>query len=146
MTKPRTEATTSGGSRNLTHTVEAGQTYYSISKYYGITVDDLLEANSLSMSDRLAVGQKLTVRNVQPGYPVGQSVTVTTPRSATTTTPDVQNTPATPSAGPAYHVVAKGETLYSISRQYGVTVEQLVAWNKLTGMNARLGQKLKVSE
>ncbi|MEZ0608953.1 LysM peptidoglycan-binding domain-containing protein [Fibrella sp. WM1] len=145
MTKPRTEAAPSSGGRTMTHTVEAGQTYYSISKYYGVTVDELLDANSLSLDNKLSVGQKLSVRNVQPGYPVGQPVTVTPPRSTTTTTEEPE-APVTPPAGPTYHVVAKGETLYSISRQYSVTVEQLVEWNKLPDMNARLGQKLKVSE
>ncbi|WP_148289438.1 LysM peptidoglycan-binding domain-containing protein [Fibrella aestuarina] len=147
MTRPRTEAAPNSGGRTMTHTVEAGQTYYSISKYYGVTVDDLLAANSLSLDNKLAVGQKLSVRNVQPGYPVGQPVTVTPPRSTTTTTTTEEpEAPVTPPTGPVYHVVAKGETLYSISRQYSVTVEQLVEWNKLPDMNARLGQKLKVSE
>jgi LysM repeat protein len=44
------------------------------------------------------------------------------------------------------HVVNKGETLYSISKQYGVTVTQLMKFNQLSkGAVINPGQKLKVS-
>lgn len=46
---------------------------------------------------------------------------------------------------PKYHTVAKGETLGTIARKYGVTVKQLVSWNNLSNPDAlKLGQKLKV--
>lgn len=140
MTKPKTEATPGSG-RTLTHVVSAGQTFYSVSRYYGVNVDALLEANGLTLEDRLAVGQKLTVPNVPAGYPSAQPVTGS---AATQPVPD--EPAASVATGPAYHTVAKGETLYSIAKQYNVTVEQLVEWNKLRDQTARLGQKLKVSE
>ena len=44
------------------------------------------------------------------------------------------------------HVVKKGETLYSISKLYGVTLTQLMGFNKLSkGAVINPGQKLKVS-
>jgi len=43
------------------------------------------------------------------------------------------------------HVVKKGETLYSISKQYGLSVAQLMTFNKLSkGAVINPGQKLKV--
>lgn len=44
-----------------------------------------------------------------------------------------------------YHTVAKGETLYRIARQYGVTVDDLKAWNNLTSNLIKVGQKLRVT-
>ena len=46
----------------------------------------------------------------------------------------------------AVHVVSAGETMYSISRRYGLTVEQLRTYNNI-GKDAaiRPGQKLKLS-
>lgn len=44
-----------------------------------------------------------------------------------------------------YHTVAKGETLYRIARQYGITVEDLKNWNNLTSNLIKVGQKLRVS-
>jgi LysM repeat protein len=56
-------------------------------------------------------------------------------------TPQLQQQKSTPK----YHTVASGETLGSIARKYGVTVKQLVEWNKLSNPDAlKLGQKLKV--
>ena len=43
--------------------------------------------------------------------------------------------------------VRSGDTLSSIARRYNTTVNQLVAWNKLSNANLiRVGQRLKVSE
>jgi len=47
---------------------------------------------------------------------------------------------------PTYHTVVQGETLYRISRKYGVTVRQLKLWNKLSNNNILIGQRLIVSQ
>lgn len=44
-----------------------------------------------------------------------------------------------------YHTVSRGETLYGISRQYGVRVQDLKDWNNLTSDLILVGQKLVVS-
>lgn len=43
-----------------------------------------------------------------------------------------------------YHTVQPKETLYGISKMYGVTVEQLQQWNKISDNNIQIGQKLIV--
>ena len=44
------------------------------------------------------------------------------------------------------HLVRKGDTLYSISKQYGLSVSQLMALNKLSkGAVINPGQSLKIS-
>lgn len=47
---------------------------------------------------------------------------------------------------PTYYTVVKGDTLYRISRTYGVTVEQLKRWNNLTDNIISIGQRLVVSQ
>jgi len=47
---------------------------------------------------------------------------------------------------PAVHVVKPGETLYRISRRYGVTVEKVRKWNKLPDDIIEVGQKLIVGQ
>ena len=42
------------------------------------------------------------------------------------------------------HIVQKGETLYALSKQYEVSVENLKEWNKLTGTNINTDQSLVV--
>jgi LysM repeat protein len=41
--------------------------------------------------------------------------------------------------------VQAGETLYAISRKFGVTPEQIIAWNRLSGNAISIGQVLTVS-
>jgi membrane-bound lytic murein transglycosylase D len=41
--------------------------------------------------------------------------------------------------------VAKGETLYRISKDYGVSVQDLKEWNRLADNTIHVGQKLIVS-
>ncbi|NID09783.1 LysM peptidoglycan-binding domain-containing protein [Fibrivirga algicola] len=151
MMSDRPEATTPGSTkgRTMRHTIEAGQTYYSLSRYYGVRVDDLLAANNLTLGDKLSVGQTLVVQNVPAGYPTGQptsapaAVPAGAPRSGSPIPP---TTVAPPVSEPTYHVVAKGETLYRISKTYNVTVEQLMQWNDLRDLGVKEGQKLKVSQ
>lgn len=52
----------------------------------------------------------------------------------------------TPCSKSQYHDVQKGETLYSISKQYQTDVEQLTTWNNLENPDMiYIGQKLKVA-
>lgn len=44
-----------------------------------------------------------------------------------------------------YHTVAKGETLYRISKQYGVSVQEIKDWNSLADNTIHVGQKLMVN-
>jgi LysM repeat protein len=49
------------------------------------------------------------------------------------------------SEGSGSHTVAKGETLYRISKDYGVSVQDLKEWNRLADNTIHVGQKLIVS-
>lgn len=42
------------------------------------------------------------------------------------------------------HLVVKGDTLYNISKRFGVTVEQIKLWNNLMDGSIKLGQELKI--
>jgi murein DD-endopeptidase MepM/ murein hydrolase activator NlpD len=42
------------------------------------------------------------------------------------------------------HTAAAGETLFSISRQYGISVDQLKEWNNLQNAELKIGQSLFV--
>ncbi len=45
-----------------------------------------------------------------------------------------------------FHTVVKGETLYRLSKEYGVTVDDLKAWNNLVDNTIHVGQQLVVSK
>lgn len=126
--RPVSPAAPSGNRLGTTHTVEPGQTYYSISRLYGLTVDELLTMNNMTMGNVLEVGRQLTVRAMPSVKPVQPSRT----------------TPSGTSPGVSYHTVAKGETLFRISKIYNVTIEQIQNWNNLTDVGVKVGQKLKI--
>ncbi|GAA4447946.1 hypothetical protein GCM10023189_05040 [Nibrella saemangeumensis] len=129
-TRPVTPAATVPSGAAATHSVLPGQTYYSISRLYGLTVDQLLALNSLTVNDKLSVGQELVVR----------SAGSTTNRVPSTRTAVPSSAPATPQ----YHTVMKGETMYRISKQYGVSIEQIQEWNQLSDVTVREGQRIRI--
>ncbi|MFC0604806.1 muramidase family protein [Winogradskyella pulchriflava] len=99
---------------NNFHTVEKGQTLYSLAKQYNITVDELKQQNKLT-SNIIKVGQKLRVSNFDSNV-VTNNLSVWT--------------------------VSKGDTLYSIAKKNGITVQQLKDLNGLTDNLIKVGQKL----
>jgi membrane-bound lytic murein transglycosylase D len=103
--------------------VEAGQTFYSISKMYDVTVNDIFYWNNLAQDAKLLSGQKLTIR------PVGNTLDQQ-PKAEEFTN----------------HTVAQGETMFSISQKYGVKVDQIKEWNELPDTGVKIGQQLKIKK
>ena len=83
------------------HTVEKGQTLFSLAKYYSATVDEVIALNP-DCANGLKIGQVLKI--------------------AITATPPAQTVPA---KNGATYVVKAGDTLYSISRMYGISADEL---------------------
>ena len=86
--------------------------------------------------------------------PVRKSPVVPTPDPADLTASGLGMNPETGSTdsmhgsmrSSAVHTVKPGETLYRISRQYGVTVDKVRKWNKLPDDIIEVGQKLIVGQ
>lgn len=51
-----------------------------------------------------------------------------------------------PIPGEDYYIVKKGDTLYSISRKFGVSVNELKGYNNLTNNTLSIGQYLKIPQ
>ena len=120
---------------DITYKVEKGDTLYSISRKYQITVAELRTANNLSENDVIKVGQKLIIPDADIGTAAALSSTKTAGSSASAST-----------AKTVEYVVAKGDTLYGIARKNGMTVTDLMAINNLDSSAViKVGQKLKVS-
>jgi LysM repeat protein len=76
----------------LEHTIQKGDTLYSISRTYGLSLDELCKANKIESSSVLKAGQRLVIPQI------AQNIKYT---------------------------VEKGDTLYSIARVNGMTVDEL---------------------
>ncbi|SMG28476.1 LysM domain-containing protein [Marivirga sericea] len=110
------------------HTVEAGETIYSISKQYDITQDEIMNWNDLQ-STNLDIGQKLWVSRS------GESIAMKKEKDPAEKTDNKKE---------IVHTVDMGETIYSISKQYGVTQSKIIELNNLKDNNIAVGQKLIV--
>lgn len=66
------------------------------------------------------------------------------PGTSPVTPPATTDPTTTPVTNRQYHAVAAGETLYGISRRYGMTVEELKRLNQLTTNTISIGQQLRV--
>jgi membrane-bound lytic murein transglycosylase D len=45
-----------------------------------------------------------------------------------------------------YYIVRKGDTLFNIAKRFGVSVDLIRQWNKLSGVDIRLGQQLMIKK
>lgn len=102
------------------HTVQSGEYLYSIANAYGVTVEQLRAWNGL-VSDMVFVGDQLIVNGSSAG-------------TTTTTTSSTAGT----------YTVQPGDVLVNIAARYGVTVENLVAWNGLSSDWLNVGDVLVV--
>ena len=122
------EIRTTASSGEEFHVVQGGQTYYSISKAYGLSVKDLYELNDLNESSRLKSGQRLRVKKVDSEAPASAQSS------------------GTSQSGTKTHTVASGETLFRISQTYHTNVEDIKRLNNMSGNSVMVGQKLKIPQ
>jgi len=109
------------------HLVKQGETLYAISKNYGVGVTDLLSWNDLNITTGIKPGQYLKVR-----APILDTIDAIA---------DV-NTPSEVKI--IIHEVKPTDTLYSVARQYNVTIKELMDWNKKEDLSLSLGEKIKI--
>lgn len=97
------------------YTVKPGDSLWSISKMFNLSVEELKAANNLT-NNLLSVGQVLKIP-----------------------TRDV------PKAGEyIVYTVKPNDTLYSIAKAYGITPEELISYNNLGGTLLSIGQQLLI--
>ncbi len=110
---------------NVNHIVEQGETLYGLAKRYGVTVDDLIAANP----------------EAEKGLKIGQKVVIPTPSVTTVdanqqvrdafgnNTSTISQVAVPTGSEPVYHTLQNGESIYSIAKQYNVTIEGIITAN-----------------
>lgn len=121
------------------HIVAQGETVYSISRMYAVPVATLMEDNLNLDPTHLAIGQKVLIRKNQKGD--GSE------RQTMEQLNEYKEALNSVSTDYVYHLVAHGETLYSLSKLYGITQEELIEWNSLTdGLKAGTMIRVGIAE
>lgn len=111
----------------IVHKVQPRETLYSIARQYQVSTEDIKRWNNLG-DNTLSIGQDLVV-----GKRTGSVVQPTQPQ------------PVRVIAAKGVHEVQPGQTLFSIARQYDVSVDQIREWNSLSGNDLKVGQTLYVA-
>ncbi len=110
----------------VTHKVEKGQTMYFLTRRYQITEATLLQYNP-SIANGIKEGDILKIPVVSTVTPPLKSISL-----------------SEQSKSDKEHMVESKETLYSISKAYGVTVEDLVQYNPGIEQGLKVGQQIKI--
>lgn len=134
----------------VVHTVADRESLYTIAQAEGIRYGSLLELNHLQPGMEPAVGERLYLKEKAPAQPLLAGAKRPIARQELSYITNAQpvayvSAPAESSVGSStqqIHRVQDKETLYGISKKYGVSLEQLKAWNQLKSSGLRKGQEL----
>jgi LysM repeat protein len=135
----KTEATEN---KDITsYTVKKGESLFSISRLYNISVEKLKEINNL-ISSKLKLGQKILL----PQYTTAATTNLIDDKSDQ----KIDNTEMTqqPKTTPIVvtHIVKKGENLFNIAKDNNMSVSELEKINNLSGNKLHIGQKLHLTQ
>ncbi|MGC1243906.1 MAG: LysM peptidoglycan-binding domain-containing protein [Chryseosolibacter sp.] len=113
-------------SAGMRHTVKAGETLYGIAKLYKITVMEIVTLNDLNLQEGIRPGQVLKLSD------------------DSMTAQSAQKEEKVAFQGEFFHQVRTSDTLYSIARQYNVTIKEIMEWNEKKDFSLAVGEKLKI--
>lgn len=133
-----------------THVVKSGEKLSTIARKYGVTVADIKSWNYIGKKG-IRPGKKLVIyvkqnETVTPPLVASNKNNLTKKDSVSASVNDVKKLAENKTSSKTQtHTVKKGETLYQISKKYGMTVQELMDMNGMNkNSNLQYGQKLKV--
>ena len=117
----------SAGNQVVFHTIQAGETLYKLSVKYGVSVERICRANPGLSAKNFRIGQVVAIPPTSKSSEA--KAEEPKPEVASPVVPEVkEDEPLKPKCRDM-HRVEKKETVYSISRMYGITEEELLAAN-----------------
>lgn len=129
------------GKRYVIHRLTAKETYYQLSRTYGVPVNEIMQANN---KKNLRVGDSIRIPR---GAAVDNRATLPKVTTNNTAQPTTKKNNAPVLVNPndiTEYKVGKSETLFAISRRFGISVPDIKRMNNLTSDNLKEGQILKI--
>ena len=155
------------------YTLKPEDNLWTVSQRFGVRQKSLLKFNGLATDSEVMPGTTLYLNAKNPGGSSSFDGSIalldesdafiwdqTASNRRTKSTPDRDATVATvkispetsvvsepgetPGSATAIHEVRPSDTLYSVARQYGVTIQELMEWNDKKDFSVSIGEKLKV--
>jgi len=120
----------------VVHVIQRGETLGNIAQFYGVTVEQILQANNIANANTIYAGQELQIWTADASAPLPEEA----PPAAEAVAPEpTQDTPGdvlpTPVPEPVTHIVQAGEYLSQIARDYGVPWTSIAEANGITNPN-----------
>jgi membrane-bound lytic murein transglycosylase D len=157
------------------YTASPGEDLWAVSQRFGVRMKYLMKYNDIKEASRKVEGASVYLSYHRPvgvvsgpdsvivlldtqdtfEWDISLAPTGATALSASAVS-DVAGTPASVAAtvpatstvavsAPAYHEVKPSDTLYSVARQYGVTIREIMEWNGKRDFGLAVGEKLRVA-
>lgn len=126
------------------YTVEKGDTLYSISRKYGVSVAELSRANNLKNDNVIFAGQKLSIPETDTGAAAAE---ISSRQRAQAKKEAETPAPAKSELTRSYdtYTVQRGDTFYNIAKVNDISVARLKELNAIDDESRlRVGQKLKI--
>jgi len=129
----------SAGGQVVFHTIQAGETLYKLTVKYGVTAERICRANPGLSAKNFRIGQVIAI-------PAAAQQEIATPQPEAVPAPQVNTSAKEEGLQPncrEMHKIKRKETVYSISRMYGITEEELIAANpEIKGKKLKKGKFL----
>jgi LysM repeat protein len=125
----------------IMHVVKFGETLTKIAKKYGVSTSDILKINPSLTADNLNPEQILRIPNLN-----NKKVLTNSDSESYKQIPVVEVKPNLKPKSGHLHTVEHGQTIYGISKMYGVKVDEIQKWNQLTDYNIKIGSQLIVAD
>lgn len=123
------------------YTVRKGESLPTIARRLRVSRTDLAEANYLNTTARVQPGQRLVVpRAPSAALLAGRGNAPVAAARVAASEPEAREGEVTRTV----YRVRKGDTLFSIARRHGVSVENLRVWNRLKGSALSIGDRLQI--
>lgn len=129
------------------HRVISGDTLWSISQNYGVPLKELMAMNGLNAKSKIKPGQKLTIRTYKKKEEVIELNDEEEAIGETVEKKEIKIAMADNNTKTINHEIEEGESLWTISRKYGVSIEELMELNDLdSARKIRAGKKLIIRQ
>ncbi len=118
--------------RQQSHTVQPGQTFWSVAEAYGVDAEDLARANPDVNPNRMKPDSVLIIPSREASrerYEAQFRTAASAPAAPASSRPPAAGGGPAGSAGGRIHTIATGETYYSIAKKYGLPVDAITAAN-----------------
>jgi len=122
----------------IIHTIQAGETIYRVSKIYNVSVENIKQWNNLA-TNTVEIDQELVILG-------GNIKQATIFSSESTPTKTNNNLSVFSNMSAQYHTLQAGETVFRLSKIYGVSVDEIVRWNNIKNFSVSVGQRLVVKK